>query len=113
MKPGGRFQSNTQVKNGAGRSHKSALPYRHDQEVDSNLDVSRETDGNVSEDPVLDKFEKNRSHLFKGGRIIINKKGATNLSHHERIRNLRQRMSDGSTKLDTESNNIEVNLPTE
>ena len=93
------------------RSNKSALPYRADHEVDSNLDASNNptaNSGNISDDPVLEKF--NQKNINKGGRIMINKKGVTQ-SHHDNIRKIRERMTtDASSRLDEEMN-IEVNLP--
>ena len=63
----------------------------------------------MTDDPVQENFDKNKSQIYKGGRIILSKKGIAS-SHHDNIRKLRQRLSDASTRLDADSN-IEVNLP--
>ena len=73
------------------RGNKSAAPYRASDEVESNLDVSHMSgEKNIADEPVKQRFEKNRSQLVKkGNKIIIKAKEKTINSHHEKMRALK------------------------
>ena len=78
------------------------------------MDASRESEaGHITDEPVKDRFEKNKSQLVrKGSRIVIKAKERVLNSHHEKMKAIKQRMSEGSTNLDSESN-IEIAAPPE
>ena len=70
-------------------------------EVDSHLDVSNASEQDqITDDPVMDNFEKNRSQVIRNGsRIVISQKRLK--PNNENLQILKNQISENSTKPDS------------